>query len=105
VRDTAKNALPLILPEEKAFLYQNLHAQMESAMWAVLQHNNDVYQASLARSLAWIQLYFDQEAAPTKNMLQNIAELQKTNIELKATNLSATLQLFDNYFAQTKAAS
>ena len=36
VRYNNSNALPLVLPEEKMFLYQNLHAQMESAMWGVL---------------------------------------------------------------------
>src|SRR5438045_770691 len=95
--------LPLILPDEKIFLYQNLHAQLENAMWAVLQQNADIYQSSLKRASAWVQLYFAQDAAQTKIMLQNLEELQKINIQPTSINLAATLQLFDQYFIQLKA--
>lgn len=99
VRYNGSNALPLMLPEEKTFLYQNLHAQMESAMWAVLHRNADIYQASLAREKAWIEKYFVQDAATTA-VLQKLQELAAINIQPPAINLSATLQLFDNYFTQ-----
>ncbi len=98
IRKTETNALPLVMPDEKLFLFQNLHAQMENAMWAVLHRNSGVYQASLLRMQAWIQQYFDQESDVTKSMLQNMSELQKINLQPPAANLSATLQLFDQYF-------
>jgi uroporphyrin-III C-methyltransferase len=101
VRYNGSNTLPLVLPEEKIFLYQNLHAQMENAMWAVLHRNAEVYQASLARAMAWIQRYFAQEAPETKAMLQNLQELRKETIQPPVVNLSATLQLFDTYLAQS----
>lgn len=102
VRYNNSNALPLVLPEEKTFLYQNLHAQMESAMWGVLHHKPEVYQASLESAVSWIHKYFDQDATATKNMLQNMAELRKVNIQPPAINFSATLQLFDHYLAQAE---
>ena len=104
VRYNTSNTLPLVMPEEKAFLYQNLHAQMEDAMWGVLHHNVSVYQASLARAIMWIQEYFDQDAQATKFMFQNLQELIKINVAPPAINLSTTLQLFDNYFAKVNAA-
>lgn len=99
VRYNGSNALPLVLPEEKLFLYQNLHAQMESAMWALLHRNSAVYQASLTRAINWIQTYFVQEPK-TAAVLQKLEALRTVNIEPPALNFSATLQLFDNYFAQ-----
>lgn len=99
VRNTGANALPLVLPDEKIFLYQNLHAQMESAMWGVLHRNAEVYQASLSASIAWIQQYFVQDAPETKSMLQHLQELRKINIQPPALNLSTTLQLFDRLSA------
>lgn len=102
VRKSTANALPLVMPEEKIFFYQNLHAQMESAMWAVLHRNADVYQASLNRMITWIQQYFAQDAAQTKTVLDSLRALQAENIQPPtATNLSATLQLFDTYAAQS----
>jgi hypothetical protein len=35
-------------------------------------------------------------------MLQKLDDLQKINIQSPAANVSATLQLFDNYFAQNR---
>lgn len=103
VRKNPTSSLPLVLPEEKMFLYQNLHAQMENAMWALLHHNVDVYQASLMRAAAWTQQYFAQDAQETKTLLQNIEEVRKINIQPTTTNLANTLQSLDSYFAQTKA--
>jgi len=102
VRYNGSDALPLVMPEEKAFLYQNLHAQMEGVMWAVLHRSNDVYQTNLTRALVWIKQYFVQDAAVTKSVLHNMDVLQQINIQPPAANLSATLQLFDQYFAQSK---
>lgn len=103
VRNTSQNSLPLVLPEEKIFLYQNLHAQMESAMWGVLHHNAAVYQLSLMRASAWIQKYFTPESPMVKSTLQQLQQLQSLNLQTPMVNLNATMQLFDNYFSQNKA--
>ncbi|MBX3708512.1 MAG: uroporphyrinogen-III C-methyltransferase [Gammaproteobacteria bacterium] len=102
VRKNGAAALPLVLPEEKIFLYQNLHAQIENAMWSVLHRNPEVYQASLSRAARWVKQYFDQEVPATKAMLQNIEELKKINIQPPTIHFSNTLQLFNHYFVQTK---
>jgi uroporphyrin-3 C-methyltransferase len=99
VRNDMQNVLPLVMPEEKVFLYQNLHAQFESAMWGALHRNADVYQASLARATNWIQIYFDKDAPATQSMLKNISQLQAVNIQPPVISLAPTLQLFDHYFA------
>ncbi|VVC74820.1 Putative uroporphyrinogen-III C-methyltransferase [Aquicella siphonis] len=104
IRKNGGNALPLVLPEEKIFLYQNLHAQMENVIWSILHGNIAVYQASLVRVTAWIQQYFDQDSQATKNMLQSLDELRKINIQPPVTNLSNTLQLFEQNFAKTDQA-
>lgn len=89
--------LPFMMPEEKVFLYQNLHAQIEDAMWALLHRHADIYQASLNRAKMWIKQYFVQDAT-TKNVLLALEDLQKINIQPTTMDLSPILQLFDNYF-------
>jgi uroporphyrin-3 C-methyltransferase len=111
IRKNETGSMPLVMPEEKAFLYQNLHAQLEAAGWGLLHNNAEVYNASLARASAWVGEYFNQEAPETKTMLQGLADLQKLNIQAATstasvtTNLAATLQLFDKYFAASSASS
>jgi hypothetical protein len=84
VRNIGTNTQPLISPEEKPFLYQNLHAQIASAMWGALHHNANAYQASLVRANAWVQRYFAQDALETKNVLQELQDLQKVNVAVTA---------------------
>lgn len=100
VRYDGSKTLPLVLPEEKIFLYQNLHAQVENIMWAVLNRDASVYGASLTRAITWIQRYFVQDAQITKTVLQNLQALQKIEIQPSAINFSATIQLFDTYFSR-----
>lgn len=95
VRNIGANTLPLIAPEEKSFLYQNLHAQIETAIWGALHHQAAVYQISLARSLTWIQRYFVQDAVETKTILQALQALQKIDVNASSTSqeaVSTTLQ-------------
>lgn len=94
MRNTGTTAAPLIFPEEKMFLYQNLHAQLENAMWAALHHNPDVYKTSLARASAWITQYFAQEAPETKAVLARLNELQQVDVKAAVatnTNEQATV--------------
>lgn len=100
VRKEAADGQPLVMPEEKIFLYQNLHAEMQNAMWAALHHNVKTYQTSLERAVSWIHQYFDQDAMITKMLLQNLQALQKINIQSPLINASATLKLFNQYLAK-----
>jgi len=89
VRYDDNRAMPLILPEERNYLYQNLHAEMQNAMWGVLHHNNDVYQASLQRAISWIQRYFVQQSPVTTSVLQTLTNLQSTSLQIQDIDLSA----------------
>lgn len=100
VRYTTSDNLPVVMPEEKMFLYQNLHAQMEAAMTGLLHQNKGVYQVSLARLNSWINRYFVPNAPLTQNILQQIAQLQAVNIQPPAIDLTNTVQLFSQYLAQ-----
>lgn len=100
VRYNGANDMPLILPEEKMFLYQNMHAQMEAAMLSVMNRNPAIYQASMANLDAWIKKYFVQDAEATRNIQAQLQSLRAINLQPPAVNIVSTLQLFDQYLAQ-----
>jgi uroporphyrin-3 C-methyltransferase len=93
--------LPLVLPEEKHFLYQNLHSILEDAMWGALHHNESVYKTSLNRAKTWISTYFDQNAIATQTILKKIQELESVLWQTPDFDFNAVLQLFDNYFSDS----
>lgn len=100
VRYNGGDAPPLVLPEERVFIYQNLHAQMENAMWAVLNRNEGIYQASLNRMAAWITQYFDTKNETTITVLQQLKALAAQPIAAPTLNLAPTLEQFSSYFKQ-----
>lgn len=99
VRQAPTGAMPLVLPEDKTFAYQSLHAEMQNAMWAVLHHQPDIFQVSIDRQIAWIQQYFMQDAPQTQAMLSQLTALRNLNIKPQTADLSGTLQLFSRYFS------
>ncbi len=92
------------MPEEKMFVYQNLHAQMEAAMLGLLQHNQGVYQVSLARLTSWIKKYFQQDAPLTVDILQQLQNLQAVKLQAPDANIEMTLQAFQQFLAQNNQA-
>lgn len=100
VRYTAGNDMPLVLPEEKMFLYQNLHAQMEVAILGLVNRNQTVYSGGLKQVGDWIQKYFVQDAPLTKEITNQLQILQAINIVPPPVDLAVTMQMFDQYLAQ-----
>lgn len=85
VRYNENKTMPLVLPEERHFLYQNLHAEMQSAIWGVLHRNPAVYHTSLARVTNWVQQYFVQSSPATAMVLQELTALQSIDVRAQDT--------------------
>lgn len=91
---------PLIMPEQQDFLYQNLHAVIEKAMWGLLHQQQEIYQASLQQAINWIKQYFVNNAQVTQSVVNGLTELQKVDVHPAAPKLSESLQAFQNYSVQ-----
>lgn len=90
VRYNDKKMMPLVMPEDRYFLYQNLHVQMQNAIWGVLHRNPAVYQISLANVEKWVQQYFVQQSPATINVLQALTTLRAVSIEQPMANNTGT---------------
>lgn len=99
VRYDQSNQQPLLSPEQKDFFYQNLHAAVENAMWAVLHQKPDIYRMNLQQVSLWIKKYAAQNTPITQNMLVELDELQKIEFTATPVNITTTLQAFQDYFA------
>jgi uncharacterized protein HemX len=66
-------------------LYQYLHAEIQSAMWGVLHHNNAVYQTSLARAITWAGQYFSKDAPTTQSFIADLQTLQQVDVTRTTT--------------------
>lgn len=95
VRHNTNGAMPLVTPEQKAFLYQNLHAMVAQSAWGLLNQQPVIYQASLQQLTEWIKHYFVLDAPATKAMLNDLSQLEKIDIHPTVPTLTTTLQAFN----------
>ncbi|MEO5702410.1 MAG: uroporphyrinogen-III C-methyltransferase [Gammaproteobacteria bacterium] len=92
VRYENKTTEPLIAPEQRYFLYQNLRLQLEAARLALLRRDAPTFRATLNTAHAWLKTYFDPNAAATRHMLDTLARLSATDISPPLPEISASLK-------------
>lgn len=93
VRYNEKGTLPILLPEQKSILYQNLYAQIAQAMWALLHGQQDIYLTSLAQFETWVKQYFVSNDAMTIAVLTQVSHLQNMAVRQAAPKIMA-LEIF-----------
>jgi len=83
----------MLPPEQRYFVYQNLRLQLEAARLAVLRADPDLYTSSLKTTDEWIKEFIILEDAEAQAMLDEIANLSKTNIRPELPDISNSLRL------------
>lgn len=101
VRYNASGEMPFIAPGQQDFLYQNLHAKYEQAMWALMNRQEEIYKTSLQQTQLWIAKYFLQDDPATQAQIANLKELENISIDPKLPTLDKTMEAFNSYFADT----
>lgn len=102
IRESGEPATtPLLPPEQRYFLYQNLRLELQAARLALLRNDAQNYRASLERAQNWLQRYFYIEAPVTSGMLQTLSELQQANIDPPLPEISASLNALQEIMAST----
>lgn len=84
---------PLLPIEQSQYLLQKMQLRLEQAQWAVLHNNNPIYLTSLQQVSDWIQHYYANSQTTTIKTLEELAQLQKINIDPPLPNLATTLTL------------
>jgi len=91
---------PLLAPDERYFLRQNLRLELETARLALLRRDNESYQDSLHQARDWIGHYFDEQAAATAAARQELAGLQQADIAPPLPDISGSLTTLQEWLAK-----
>lgn len=91
---------PLLAPNERYFLRQNLRLNLESARIALLRHDGKPYQQALRSAQEWITLYFDNDATATTATLEELARLQRVDIAPSLPDISGSLNALQTWLTQ-----
>jgi uroporphyrin-III C-methyltransferase len=82
---------PLLAPDERYFLRQNLRLNLESARIALLRRDTQTFQQTIRDSQNWINKYFDSNVPATSGALQELAHLQQVDITPNPPDISGSL--------------
>ncbi len=91
IRHNEQAIQPLLDPQQKRYLLQNLHLLLGQAQWAAINQNQAVFETSLTQAKQSIEKYFDKQTATTKNAIQILEQLQKLNIQPQIPNINSSL--------------
>jgi uroporphyrin-3 C-methyltransferase len=84
---------PLLVPEQRYFLNQNIQLQLAKAELGLVQKRASIYVGSLEDASAWLNQYFDIRDADVKQVLTQIEQLKATSISTELPSISGSYSL------------
>lgn len=86
---------PLLSPENRVIVEQNLQLILQQAEWAAVHFQQDIYQFSLKQALQWLDQYFAKDAESNRAMREGIQELLNISVKLNLPTLQQSEQAIE----------
>ena len=81
---------PLLTPDQRALIYQNLRLKLESARLSLIQRDTVTYKQSLDISKQWLNTYFDDNSKRSA-LKQTLNELESINLSISLPDITGSL--------------
>lgn len=94
---------PLLSPEQKYYLQQNLNLMLEQAQLALLQRRQESFDSALNKAEEWLSTYFQQDDGTTQALLRGIGELKSSQVSPALPDISNSLTELKAYLQQMTA--
>ena len=83
---------PLLAPEQRYFLDQNLQLMLAKADLALLQERDAIFQQSIDSASKWLLDYFDVDHAEVKNVLTQLNQIRAQKITVELPTITGSYQ-------------
>jgi uroporphyrin-3 C-methyltransferase len=83
---------PLLAPEQRYFLDQNIQLSLASASLALLQGEQAVYEHNLTTAKTWLMDYFDQKDEGVASVLKSLSALIDQPVSVTMPNITGSYQ-------------
>jgi len=87
---------PLLAPQQRYFLNQNLQLNLAKAELALLQNRASVYARSLDTALVWLNDYFDLKDAEVQATIEQINGLKAETLGVKLPSVAGSYTLLQS---------
>ncbi len=95
VENIDETPTPTMGSEQKFVVVENLRLKVQSAEMALIRSQVSLYQSSLAAAQAWVERYFDGEAAEVKAWSEELANLSSAKLSAELPDISGSLNALD----------
>jgi uroporphyrin-3 C-methyltransferase len=99
-REGVERVRPILPPEEEYYIRQNLKLKFEHAQLALLNGKQAAYDQSIADSIEWVGIHFDQDDSVTEAMKSALMELANAKVEQAMPDISGSLTEIRKYLAE-----
>lgn len=87
---------PLLAPEQRYFLDQNIQLQLAKAELSLVQNRAPIYADSLSVASAWLSDYFDIDDAAVQEVQEQINELKKVQLGQDLPSIAGSYTLLQS---------
>jgi len=105
VRRTGEELTPMLSPDAAYFLRANLALQFQAARLALLKGQQAVFERSLSDAAEWLREYYDTDSRAVAGVLETIAELADSAVDVTPPDISGSLRLLRQHRTLKDAAS
>lgn len=82
---------PLLAPEERYFLTQNIRLMLEGAQLALLRRDAEVFSSNLAQASQWLREYYAADSDAVRNAVAEIERVASAPIDQPLPDISGSL--------------
>ncbi len=83
---------PLLAPDQRYFLDQNLQLMLAKADLALLQEQDAIFQQSIVSASKWLLDYFDTDSPEVTNVLTQLNEIREQNISVELPTITGSFE-------------
>lgn len=91
IQNIEEPAKPLLAPEQRYFLFNNLRLMFSGAQIAALRKDTATFQENLEQAAAWLREYFDTEHQGVQQLLNDIESMSGTELSPELPDISGSL--------------
>jgi uroporphyrin-3 C-methyltransferase len=88
---------PLLAPDQRHFLRENLKLRLLNARIALMQRNEASFRADLRIATQWVEKYFDTRQKSVVGALDTLRELQQAALTVSVPTLAESLAAVRSY--------
>lgn len=92
VVERVENQPPLLAPDQRYFLTQNLQLQLEAARTALLRQQPRLYRDSLQQAEQWLGRYYDTDRTAVQAAREELHSLAKARIQAELPDIGPMLK-------------